>query len=194
MNDVNFLQSSIWMVLISINLFLIWKFVSMNKELKSPINLGAGKQNEPNSSQIVLTTKSQFNFQELNSIIDEIKEEEDLKKHYKIQKLMMIFDHPVQSLKSTPNIEIQSVKKEIKRKKPDFRTKLLFHHPDLTEPELLLCELIIKEKSCSEIAEKLDLSNGTVRVYKNKLKTKLSLSSNINLNGYLGDLNEFDKA
>jgi DNA-binding CsgD family transcriptional regulator len=129
-----------------------------------------------------------FNFQELSSIIDEIKQEDELKKHYKIQKLMMVFNHPIQEFRNSSNIEIQANKKETKRKKPDFRTKLLFHHADLTEAEIQLIDLIIKEKNCTEIGEILDLTPGTVRVYKNKLKSKLNLHTSINLNTYLEDL------
>ena len=188
MNEVNIFQSSIWLALISVNLYLIWKFVNISKELKSPATLGPNNSKKSNKVQTEIKDFNAFNFQELSSIIDEIKQEEDLKKHYKIQKLMMVFNHPIQEFRNSPNIEIQVSKRESKRKKPDFRTKLLFHHANLTQAEILLCELIIQGKTCNEIAEVLDLSSGTVRVYKNKLKSKLNLSAENNLGEYLINL------
>ena len=185
MNEVNIFQSSIWLALISVNLYLIWKFVNMSKELKSPATLGPNNSKKSNKVQTEIKDFNAFNFQELSSIIDEIKQEEDLKKHYKIQKLMMVFNHPIQEFRNSPSIEIQATKREQKRKKPDFRTKMLTLHSNLTQAELLLCELIILEKTCNEIAEILDLSPGTVRVYKNKLKSKLNLSAENNLGEYL---------
>ena len=188
MNELNIFQSSIWLALISVNLYLIWKFVNMSKELKSPATLGPNNSKKSNKVQTEIKDFNAFNFQELSSIIDEIKQEEDLKKHYKIQKLMMVFNHPIQEFRNNPSIEIQATKRESKRKKPDFRTKLLLHHANLTQAEILLCELIIQGKTCNEIAEVLDLSSGTVRVYKNKLKSKLNLSTENNLGEYLINL------
>jgi DNA-binding CsgD family transcriptional regulator len=162
----------------------------MSKEPKTPATIGTS--NVKKSSKVHSENKglNALNFQELSSIIDEIKQEEDLKKHYKIQKLMMVFNRPIQEFRNSPNIEFQATKKETKRKKPDFRTKLQFHHANLTQAEILLCELIILEKSCNEIAEILELSPGTVRVYKNKLKSKLNLTSENNLGEYLINLDD----
>jgi len=84
----------------------------------------------------------------------------------------LFFNYPVQEFKTVQNLEIKTSKRENKRKKiADFRTKLLYHHPDLTDAEIHLVDLIIKEKNCTEIGEILDLTPGTVRVYKNKLKS-----------------------
>ena len=190
MNEVNIFQSSIWFALISVNLYLIWKVVNMSKELKSPANLGPNNPKKNTKPQTESEDFNAFNFQDLSSIIDEIKQEEDLKKHYKIQKLMMAFNHTVQEFRNSPNIEIQATKREPKCKKSDFKTKLLILHSNLTQSEILLCELIILEKSCNEIAEILDLSSGTVRVYKNKLKSKLNLSAKNNLGEYLMNLDD----
>lgn len=191
MNEVNIFQSSIWLALISINLYLIWRFVNMSKQLKSPATLGSHDSMKSENIQYANKGINAFNFQELSNIIDEIKQEDELKKHYKIQKLMMFFNYPIQEFKTVQNLEIKKSKRENKRKKlADFRTKLLFLHPDLTESEIHLIDLIIQEKSCTEIGEILDHTPGTVRVYKNKLKSKLNLTSVNNLNEYLIDLYE----
>ena len=193
MNEVNIFQSSIWLALISVNLYLIWKFVNMSKEMKSHATLGTNDSMKNTLIQSESKCLNNYNFQELSYIIDEIKQEDELKKHYKIQKLMLFFNYPVQEYKTNQNLEIKPSKRENKRKKTaDFRNKLLFHHPDLSESEMQLCELIIKEKNCGAIAEVLQLSSGTVRVYKNKLKSKLNLNSSINLNGYLEQLYDIE--
>jgi DNA-binding CsgD family transcriptional regulator len=161
----------------------------MSKQLKSPATLGSRDSMKNEIIQYENSGFNGFNFQELSNIIDEIKQEDELKKHYKIQKLMMFFNYPVQEFKTVQNLEIKTSKRENKRKKlADFRTKLLFKHPDLTESEIHLIDLIIQDKSCTEIGEILDLTPGTVRVYKNKLKSKLNLQTSINLNTYLEDL------
>jgi DNA-binding CsgD family transcriptional regulator len=158
----------------------------MSKQLKSPATLGPTNVKKSSKVQTENKDLNAFNFQELSSIIDEIMQEDELKKHYKIQKLMMFFNYPVQEFKTVQNLEIKTSKRENKRKKlADFRTKLLFLHPDLTESEIHLIDLIIKERSCTEIGEILDLTPGTVRVYKNKLKIKLGLSADDNLFEYL---------
>jgi DNA-binding CsgD family transcriptional regulator len=163
----------------------------MSKQLKSPATLGSRDSMKSEIIQYENKGFNGYNFQELSQIIDEIKQEDELKKHYKIQKLMLFFNYPVQEFKTVQNLEIKTSKRENKRKKiADFRTKLLYHHPDLTDAEIHLVDLIIKEKNCTEIGEILDLTPGTVRVYKNKLKTKLNLTSENNLGVYLIELYE----
>ena len=185
MNEIILFQSSIWLLLIALNTYFILKYVSVKKQLLSTqLTVQVNKEKKVEKTKINPTLNS-IKIKELSAVIDEIKKEEDLKKHFKIQKLMMVLNNPIQEFSQTQNFEIQSKKRESKRQKPDFRTKLLSHHFDLTDAELNLSELIIQEKSCGEIAEILDLKTGTVRVYKNKLKSKLNLSTENNLGQYL---------
>jgi DNA-binding CsgD family transcriptional regulator len=77
-------------------------------------------------------------------------------------------------------------------KNRNLKKKLLSIHPNLTEQELWLCELIIYKKSITEISEVMKLAAGTVRVYKTILKLKLNLSQESSLKAYLIKLYEME--
>ena len=71
------------------------------------------------------------------------------------------------------------------RVKKQVKERLLENFPELSEKEILMCTYIVNGISSKEIGALLKLSNGTVRVYKNKLKTKLMVPSGFSLKQHL---------
>lgn len=69
-----------------------------------------------------------------------------------------------------------------------FSASILTHHPYLTEKELRLCYYIKLNLDSKEIAAIEGLTQGSVRVYKTKLKSKLNLKPIENLTNYLNKL------
>ena len=79
--------------------------------------------------------------------------------------------------------------KEVKPKKEvdnvNFSTTLRKKHPFLTDQEIGLCNYFRLNMPSKEIASIEGITDGTVRVYKNKIKNKIGLSQMDSLNEYL---------
>ena len=58
-------------------------------------------------------------------------------------------------------------------------------HPNLTRLEIKMCSYFISGLSAKEIGLLLNMSDVSVRVAKNKIKKKIGISKNLNLNDYL---------
>jgi tetratricopeptide (TPR) repeat protein/DNA-binding CsgD family transcriptional regulator len=71
-----------------------------------------------------------------------------------------------------------------------FFKKIKDKHPDVSEQELMLCSYFRLNLNSKEIAQLTNMTSGTIRVYKTKLKSKLGLDSEQNLESYLAS---FDK-
>lgn len=69
-----------------------------------------------------------------------------------------------------------------------FQKELERLHPELTYQERTLCTYFRLHLSSKEIAVIEGITNGTVRVYKNKIKHKIGLSADESLNEYLCNL------
>jgi DNA-binding CsgD family transcriptional regulator len=127
---------------------------------------------------------------ELSNLKEETKKESDLAQHTEIQQLVAFFKTSNLPITNTFEKPIEITEPTLTVKSRKFKKKLLSIHPDLTEQELWLCELIIYKKSITEISEIMKLAAGTVRVYKTKLKLKLNLSLENSLKTYLIKLYE----
>jgi DNA-binding CsgD family transcriptional regulator len=85
-------------------------------------------------------------------------------------------------------------KKQLTRNSTVFDDRGLFQkelenlHPELSYQERLLCSYFRLHLSSKEIAVIEGITNGTVRVYKNKIKHKIGLSQEESLNEYLCNL------
>jgi DNA-binding CsgD family transcriptional regulator len=188
MNEINIFQSSIWLALITLNAFFIWKYIHLNKALKTqssviqsvPERLVESKKNE--------SPMNNFDIKELSEIIEDIKKEEELSKSHSIQRLLYYAKYVVEPLnKNYKNLQ-EEFKLDPKRIKKQIKQTLLEKYPDLSEQEILMCTYIVNRISIAEICLLLQLSNGTVRVYKNKLKTKLNVPTGISLERYLDSI------
>ncbi len=70
----------------------------------------------------------------------------------------------------------------------DIGVKIKEKHPDLSQTEVQMCSYFINELSAKEIGLLLNISDISVRVAKNKIKKKIGLSKDENLNEYLQSL------
>lgn len=70
----------------------------------------------------------------------------------------------------------------------DLSLKIKEKHPELTQTELLMCNYFASSLTAKEIGLLLKLSDISVRVAKNKIKNKIGLSKESNLNEYLQSL------
>ncbi len=75
--------------------------------------------------------------------------------------------------------------------KSHFQKKLFDQFPSLNYVELELCYLLWIGDSIVNISNSLSLSNGTLRVYKHKLRRKFELGKNANLELFLGSIVSF---
>lgn len=69
-----------------------------------------------------------------------------------------------------------------------FKTKLLQLHPILNSSDVELCSLIKLNLSNKEIAVYKNVTDESVKIFKNRLKKKMQLSSEQNLNTYISSL------
>lgn len=75
--------------------------------------------------------------------------------------------------------------------KSHFQKKLFDNCPELTYVELEMCYLIWLGTPAFKIASSLNLSDGTLRVYKHKVRRKFELGKNANLELFLGTIVSF---
>lgn len=68
---------------------------------------------------------------------------------------------------------------------PDFYSRILIKHPDLTKSELKLCALLRLNLDSKEIASILCQEYDSVRVSRTRLRKKLNLANETNLVNYL---------
>lgn len=66
-----------------------------------------------------------------------------------------------------------------------FYNKIKEKHPDISKQDLLLCSYFRLNLNSKEIAQLTNMTSGTIRVYKTKLKAKLGLETEQNLDDYL---------
>ena len=201
MKSIQFSLLLIWSILLFFNLFLIWKYLikSYKPELTSSLN--SDKVDSSFIDDNFEIPHQQNQLQELSNLLEEIGHEADLAEHQKIQQLFAFFktsnlpitntfEKPIEVVEPASKKPIEVSGPTFKVKNRNLRKKLLSIHLDLTEQELWLSELIILEKSIFEISEIMKLAEGTVRVYKTKLKLKLNLSQESSLKAYLIKLYE----
>lgn len=128
---------------------------------------------------------------QLSTLLNDIVSEPKLSKNEKvltldkfIQKTLRVKTNKVKKIPLKYKDSQKSELIEIER----FRLKLITKHFNLTDSEIELCVFIVEGKNSIQISELTNLTPGTIRVYKNKLKTKLELNPNENLNNYLTNI------
>lgn len=185
MNEINILQLSVWFALIALNAFFIWKYVHLNKTLKTQkpvIHTFTEKKVENKKSE---STLNNTNIQELSEIIKDIKKEDELNKIESVQRLLYYGKYVLDPITKKQTKLLEDYKLNPNRVKKQVKERLLENFPELSEKEILMCTYIVNGISSKEICALLKLSNGTVRVYKNKLKTKLKVPNGFSLKQHL---------
>ncbi|MBI2259437.1 MAG: response regulator transcription factor [Flavobacteriia bacterium] len=86
-------------------------------------------------------------------------------------------------------LQIDKKNNEINHETDEENTKFILNikekHPNLSEHEINFCLYFRMELNSKEIASLTDMTSGTIRVYKTKIKNKLGLKNETNLNDYL---------
>ena len=88
MNEINIFQSSVWLALIALNAFFIWKYVLLNKAIKTQTSTN---RSVPDRKVEVKTISTQsplndFDIKELTEIIEDIKKDKRFKHNDYIEK------------------------------------------------------------------------------------------------------------
>lgn len=185
MNEVNIFQSSVWILLVVLCLFFIWKNVQINKAIKAKPTFSPTipeKNVDEKQKELILIESDIY---ELSDIINEINKEEELNKIDSIQRLMYFGKYIVDPILKKQTKIAKDSKLTSNRNIEKFKTKLLAKYPELSEQDLLLCSLVVTGISSKKIGLHLKLSDGTVRVYKNKLKAKLNVPNGLSLRQHL---------
>lgn len=73
---------------------------------------------------------------------------------------------------------------------PHFAHNILIKHPDLIKSELTLCAMIYLNFSAKEIAEYTFIQHRSVQTNRSRLRKKMKLSSQLNLDQYIRSFNQ----
>lgn len=77
---------------------------------------------------------------------------------------------------------------DVEEENSRFMLELQKLHPELSKQELTFCSYFRMNLNSKEIASITSMTSGTIRVYKNKIKAKIGLSPDENLNDYLQEI------
>lgn len=184
------------MLLWTLNVFLVYKYALSNKRTQTFSNMDNNLNN--NKFQVNMPEMEDYQLDELGNVIEEIKRESHIIGNQKIGNLCLFLQNAVlkSDKKEINEVNSEEINKKLKNKvtkKPKliksataiFESRLKVHHDILNQNDVDSCLLVIQKKSSNELAELMNLTSGTVRVYKNKLKTKLGLSADDDLYEYL---------
>lgn len=202
---MNFTQILLWLtsILMGFTILLIWT----RKRLYNKENKNKSTENKTYKyDQFVPLFQSFAELSEiekfqLSTMLTDIIAEPQLQNNNKVMSLKQFIQTVVKSnpakydksvkkvkngnnIKAKPSLDSEQIV-EIPIEKKTFEMRLIEAHPDLSDKEVLLCNYIINDKSIREISEISGMKNGSIRVYKTKLKSKLNLPPNVILKDYL---------
>jgi DNA-binding CsgD family transcriptional regulator len=106
------------------------------------------------------------------------------KKNVEIEDVLKDLHSSVSNLLNIDNknhLQIEESSEENKK----FKRNLLEKHPNLSKHEVNFCTYFRMNLSSKEIANLNNMTDGTIRVYKTKIKTKIGLSQEQKLSDYL---------
>ena len=150
----------------------------MTSLVKRKIERGDKLIAEVNKQRVELVEKSK-KLEELNVLL---KEKTSIEK----TDLLNIFALLENSLSNEE--EWDNFKNKFQHLNPNFLNELESHHPNLSKSEIRLLTLIRIGYSQKEIANFLNIAPGSVKKARTRVRKKLNLSEEINLNEYLGAL------
>lgn len=120
---------------------------------------------------------------QLSTMLTDIFQEPHLLQNSKVKKLRKFIQKKVDT-----KMLYRSELSTFKTSEDAFKKRLLEKHFNLTEQDVEFCKYVIQKKTIAEISLLTDLTEGTVRVYKNRLKIKLNLPSNERISTYLSNI------
>lgn len=107
------------------------------------------------------------------------------KRSIEIESVLIDLQQQVSNLLSIDSKNNETISDEENQKFSKYLKEL---HPNLTEQELILCVYFKLNLNSKEIASFTNMTPGTIRVYKSKIKDKIALEDQVSLNEYLADL------
>lgn len=183
------LFTSVLTLVLSTNYILKKKVEFQNPELTSPrsVNLNSNQFNDKLKSK--------------EKIISDLRTKLELKKSFEDELIKTIYEVEAKEnfdskdLLNELKLKLQNLseidKKQIVKNSTALDDKGLFQkaleqfHPELSYQERILCSYFRLHLSSKEISVIEGITNGTVRVYKNKIKHKIGLNTEESLNEYL---------
>jgi DNA-binding CsgD family transcriptional regulator len=183
------LFTSVLTLVISTNYILKKKVEFQNPDLTSPrsVNLNSNEFNDKLKSK--------------EKIISDLRTKLELKKSFEDELIKTIYEVEAKEnfdskdLLNELKLKLQNLseidKKQIVKNSTALDDKGLFQkaleqfHPELSYQERILCSYFRLHLSSKEISVIEGITNGTVRVYKNKIKHKIGLNTEESLNEYL---------
>lgn len=159
-------------------------------------------------SKVIKSDLNQFNdkIRSKEKVISDLKTKLELKKSFENELIKTIYEvesndgYDTKVLLNELKLKLQNLteidKKQIVKNSTALDDKGLFQkeleriHPELSFQERTLCTYFRLHLSSKEIAVIEGITNGTVRVYKNKIKHKMGLSAEESLNEYLCNLSQ----
>ena len=195
-------------VFFSSNLFKILSFISLAFSILGLISILVyfSKKRHLKNNPKKVSKKNSKQEEVLNIEISDLQIKLDLKKAFEEELIKTIHEaeatknYNTKQLLNDLKLKIQNLNEIDKRNLTDSTNALedreIFHkdlertHPELTYHERELCTYFRLNLSSKEIAVIENITHGTVRVYKNKIKNKIGLSLQEDLNEYLISLSK----
>ncbi len=198
-NNKLILYSSL--IVAGILILLLISMIRTNKQrlIRSQQALTIQQQQEEivKSEQIILQQQLQNQKLELNSLltnlsikqqtetgflekIKELKRKKNISPEQIIQELQLSINNLIEIDRKFINENVAHFELN-----PEFSTRILEKHPELTELEIRYCNYFITGLSSKEIGLLHNLSDVSVRVLKNKIKNKLGLGKDDSMSDYL---------
>jgi DNA-binding CsgD family transcriptional regulator len=181
-----------------ITLVISTTYITKKNMLYQNTNVLPAKEFKSDLNQINDRLKSK------EKIISDLKTKLELKKSFEDELIKTIYEvetkegYDTKILLNELKLKLQNLteidKKQIVKNSTALDDKGLFQkelermHPELNFQERKLCTYFRLHLSSKEIAVIEGITNGTVRVYKNKIKHKIGLSGEESLNEYLCNL------
>lgn len=183
--EMNLVQIMLWLTCF-LMVFVV-AFIWLRKRLSKLETKPAEDDNFDNFNLTpLITTFSELDDIEkvqLTTMLTEIFHEPQLIQNHKVKKLRKFIQKKVDT-----KMLYKSELSNYKTSEDAFKKRLLEKHFNLTEQDVEFCKYVIQKKSIAEISLLTDLTEGTVRVYKNRLKMKLNLASNERISTYLSNI------
>ncbi len=185
--EMNLVQALLWLTCICMVFVVvfIWSRKGLNNTKASTTKKDEDSFENFNLAPLVSTFSELDEIEkvQLSTMLTDIFQEPQLLQNSKVKKLRKFIQKKVDS-KMLYKSELSSYKTS----EDAFKKRLLEKHVNLTEQDVEFCKYVIQKKSIAEISLLTDLTEGTVRVYKNRLKMKLNLASNERISTYLSTI------
>ncbi|MES2588894.1 MAG: hypothetical protein V4622_07935 [Bacteroidota bacterium] len=197
-------NTNIFLIVLFLLICLIFVIVFIEKSRREKRNIVISEQNQllEEKKRIILENEIKLKQEKITSLalnlnlkketekafLEKIKEIKR-KRNVEIESVLRDLQHSVNNLLQIDNKNIIN-SQESDAENSKFINLLKEKHPILSEQERSFCTYFRMNLNSKEIASLCNMTSGTIRVYKTKIKTKIGLENEQNLNEYLISLTE----